>query len=92
MKFPASTNVALEPSFLEFILTTTFFKEKAGNPTSYINKMKHTSLRDIEKTITEYFSVQTEYFLGIKDKGIFESQNPDLASLYVIKGRMGNPG
>ena len=69
-----------------------FFKEKAGNPTSYINKMKHTSLRDIEKTITEYFSVQTEYFLGIKDKGIFESQNPDLASLYVIKGRMGNPG
>ena len=69
-----------------------FFKEKAGNPDSYINKMKHTSLRDIEKTITEYFSVQTEYFLGIKDKGIFESQNPDLASLYVIKGRMGNPG
>jgi len=64
-----------------------FFKEKVNNPASYVNKIKHTDLREIERTIAEYFSVQTEYFLGIKGQQILESQNPNLASLYVIKGK-----
>jgi ubiquinone/menaquinone biosynthesis C-methylase UbiE len=64
-----------------------FFKERTSKPDSYINKIKHTSIKDIKKTIAEYFSVQTEYFLGIKGKDIFENRSPDLASLYVIKGR-----
>ena len=64
-----------------------FFKEKTGNPASYINKIKHTDLKEIERTIAEYFSVKTEYFLGIKGQQIFESQQPNLASLYVIKGK-----
>lgn len=64
-----------------------FFKEKARNPASYTNKIKHTDLKEIERTIAEYFSVKTKYFLGIKGQEIFESQNPDLASLYVIKGK-----
>ena len=64
-----------------------FFKEKTCNPASYINKIKHTDLRETERTIAEYFSVQTEFFLGIKGKEIFESHQPDLASLYVIKGK-----
>ena len=63
-----------------------FFKEKAGNPASYINKIKHTNLAEIEKTIAEHFFAQSEYFLGIKGDKIFQSRNPDLASLYVIKG------
>ena len=67
-----------------------FFKEKARNPASYINKIKHTDLTEIKKTIAEYFSVQTEYFLGIKGQEVFESQNPNLASLYVIKGKKKN--
>ena len=64
-----------------------FFKEKAKNPTSYVNKIKHTDLKEIERTIAEHFSVQTEFFLGIKGQEIFESQQPNLASLYVIKGK-----
>jgi len=64
-----------------------FFKEKVNNPASYVSKIKHTDLREIERTIAEYFSVQTEYFLGIKGQQILESQNPNLASLYVIKGK-----
>lgn len=64
-----------------------FFKEKTNNPASYVNKIRYTDLRGIERTIAEYFSVQTEYFLGIKGLEIFESQNPNLASLYVIKGK-----
>ena len=64
-----------------------FFKEKASNPTSYVNKIKHTDLREIEGTIAEYFSVQSEYFLGIKGREIFETSDSNLAGLYVIKGK-----
>ena len=64
-----------------------FFKEKTQNPDSYINKIKHTDLREIERTVADYFSVQTEYFLGIKGKQLLESRDPHLAGLYVIKGK-----
>ncbi len=63
-----------------------FFKEKSKKPDSYVNKIKHTDLKEIERATARYFSVQTEYFLGIEGQQIFESQNPDLASLYIIKG------
>jgi len=67
-----------------------FFKEKVNNPASYVSRIKHTELREIERTIAEYFSIQTEYFLGIKGQQILESQNSRLASLYVIKGKKKN--
>ena len=68
-------------------LESEFFRKKSENLDSYINKIKHTDLKEIERTIAEYFSVQTEFFLGIKGQEIFESQNPNIASLYVIKGK-----
>jgi len=64
-----------------------FFKEKASNPASYINKIKHTNLAEIERTIAEHFSVQSEYFLGIRKTKTFQSRHPDLAALYIIKGK-----
>jgi ubiquinone/menaquinone biosynthesis C-methylase UbiE len=63
-----------------------FFKGKIKNPDSYINKIKHIDLEKIEKAVSEFFSIKTEYFLGIKDTGIFQSRDPNLASLYIIKG------
>ena len=64
-----------------------FFKEKTGNPASYINKIRHTDLKEIERTVAEYFSVKMEYFLGIRGMEIFQTEDPDLAALYVMKGR-----
>jgi len=64
-----------------------FFKEKTQNPDSYINKIKHINLAEIERTIAEHFSVQTEYFLGIRKTKMFQSRHPDLAALYIIKGK-----
>ena len=64
-----------------------FFKEKVKNPDSYINRIRHTDLKEIERTITEYFPVETEYCLGIRGQDTFETNSPDLASLYVIKGK-----
>ena len=63
-----------------------FFQEKTKSPDSYINKIKHTNLREIEETVAKYFSIKTEYFLGIKGMEIFQSCDPNVASLYVIKG------
>jgi len=63
-----------------------FFKEKAGDRRSYVSRIKHTNLEEIERTIAELFFVQTEYFLGIKGTEIFQSQDSNVASLYVIKG------
>ena len=63
-----------------------FFREKIKNPDSYINKIKHANLMDIEDVVANYFTIKTEYFLGIEGTEIFQSQDYDLASLYVIKG------
>lgn len=64
-----------------------FFQAKTKDPTSYVNRIKHTDLASLERAITEYFSVQTEYFLGIQGREIFNTLDPNLAALYVIKGK-----
>jgi len=64
-----------------------FFKEKAGDRRSYVSRIKHTNLKEIERTIAELFFVQTEYFLGIKGTQIFQNRNPKLAVLYIVKGK-----
>jgi len=63
-----------------------FFKERIKNPASYINKIRHTGLREIEQAVAEHFCVETEYFLGIRGTKIFQSEDPGLAALYVISG------
>ena len=63
-----------------------FFKERTKDSSSYMSKLKHRDLSGIEKTIEEYFSIQTEYYLGIKNERIFHSNDPTLASLYIIQG------
>lgn len=64
-----------------------FFKERTKNPASYINKIRHTDLSEIKRTIAEYFSIRTEFFLGLQGQKVFESQSPDLAGLYMVKGK-----
>lgn len=63
-----------------------FFRERTENPGSYVNKIKHRNLRKIEAEVAKYFSVRTEYFLGIKGMRVFQSGDSHCASLYIIKG------
>ena len=63
-----------------------FFKEKLRDPNSYVRKIRHTGLREIEDVIAEEFSVQTEYLLGVKGDVLFESRDITDAVLYVIRG------
>ena len=64
-----------------------FFKEKTKKPTSYINRIKHRNLREIEVAVAEFFFVKAEYFLGIKGTRIFQSEDSHVASLYIITGK-----
>lgn len=68
-----------------------FFKKMRLKPESYVNFIRHTNLNDIERFMTELFSIQTEYILGIDDEKTFESQDPRMAALYVINGRKNEP-
>lgn len=63
-----------------------FFKKKLLEPDSYVNLIRHTDLNQIENVIAEYFTIQTEYTLGISGKNIFESKNKSEAALYIITG------
>lgn len=63
-----------------------FFKQQTRNADSYMNKIKHRGLGSIERVIGKHFSVKTEYYLGIRGKEIFESNDPKLASLYIVEG------
>ena len=63
-----------------------FFKGKFRDPNSYVRKIRHTGLREIESVVAEDFDIQTEYFLGIKGDSIFESRDPADAALYILRG------
>jgi len=64
-----------------------FFKEKNSQPESYMNKIKHAYISPIEEAVSWFFyDVKREYYLGIQNNEIFESQDTALAALYVIRG------
>jgi len=63
-----------------------FFKEKARNPASYVRKIRHTNLHEIERAIAKFFDVQTEYFMGVRSEDIFETREPEEASLFIVRG------
>jgi ubiquinone/menaquinone biosynthesis C-methylase UbiE len=64
-----------------------FFKTMRLKPESYVNFIRHTNLNEIENFMSELFSIQTEYFLGIENETIFESNDPQKAALYVVTGQ-----
>jgi ubiquinone/menaquinone biosynthesis C-methylase UbiE len=63
-----------------------FFQEKLRDPHSYIRKMRHPDVKEIEEAIGKQFDVQTEYFLGVNGTTLFESGDPADAVLFVIQG------
>ncbi|HOY57438.1 MAG TPA: methyltransferase domain-containing protein [Verrucomicrobiota bacterium] len=69
-----------------------FFQEKWRDPHSYVRKMRHSDLNEIEEAVRKRFVVQTEYCLGIEGTTLFESREPASAALYVIRGVRKQPG
>ena len=57
-----------------------FYKRKQTEVDSYVRKIKHTDLGEIESTMTELFASQGESFLGIADEQIAPSVMSTLIS------------
>ncbi len=64
-----------------------YFKTHAQRKGSYFRKIRHTNLLEIEDYISKFFTISTEYFLGIRGDVVFDTQDENFASLYVIKGK-----
>lgn len=65
---------------------SSFFKGKLRDSNSYLYKIRHSGLREIEDALAENYWVQTEYSLGVKGDTIFASQEATEAVLYIIRG------
>jgi len=65
-----------------------YFKEKYSNKNSYTRKnIKHTNINKIQKNISQYFKIKNkEYFLGITEQEIVDTDDQDIASLFVLEG------
>ena len=64
-----------------------FFRDRIRNIDSYVRKIRHKDINEIERRIAEKFHIETEYFLGVKGGNIFESKDAADAALYIIRGR-----
>jgi ubiquinone/menaquinone biosynthesis C-methylase UbiE len=63
-----------------------FFKRKLSDPSSYIRRIRHVDMSEMETTMSTHFDICTEYSLGIRGDTVFDSQDPAEAVLYIIKG------
>lgn len=64
-----------------------FFKRKMAESDSYVRRIRHTDLKEVESAIlAEGFEVQSEFFLGIHEDLIFSSKAPESAALYIVQG------
>lgn len=65
---------------------SSYFKMQMKTPESYMQKIKHINLSEIENVIVNYFDITSEYYLGIVDEKIFANNDPKIASLYILNG------
>lgn len=63
-----------------------FFREKQAEPESYLHRIRHVGLHELEFAIKERFTTQGEFFLGIDGSRIFPCTDSEMAALYVIRG------
>ncbi|MEW6515518.1 MAG: class I SAM-dependent methyltransferase [candidate division FCPU426 bacterium] len=63
-----------------------FYRERRANPNSYVRHIKAAGVEDILAAAEGRFSVQDEYFLGIRGETVYESRDPSEAAIYAIRG------
>jgi hypothetical protein len=63
-----------------------FFKEQFSDLNSYVRRIRHAKIHEIESATAEMFHIHTEYFMGVKEGNVFESRDAAEAALYIISG------
>jgi ubiquinone/menaquinone biosynthesis C-methylase UbiE len=69
-----------------------FYKKKQLEVDSYVRKIKHTHMDEIESSMAAMFQTKGEYFLGIVGEQVFPDDETETAALYVLQGIKTHPG
>lgn len=64
-----------------------YFMENIQRPGDYFQKIKHTNTEEIRDYVSRFYDIRKEeYFLGMQEQRVFETNDEKLASLYVLVG------
>jgi ubiquinone/menaquinone biosynthesis C-methylase UbiE len=64
-----------------------YFKENVRRPGDYFQRIKHTNTTEIREYVSRFYVIsKEELFLGIRGQQVFETDDENLASLYVLVG------
>jgi len=65
-----------------------YFKQMSGEGGYIARNIRHTNLEAITSRVSERFEVEGEYFLGVKDGRVFDSNNPRESAIYALEGTL----
>lgn len=64
-----------------------YFKNEILKPGDYFNRMKHLDVWSIKNFTSTFYSItKSEYFLGIKNRDVFDTSDKKYASIFSIVG------
>lgn len=64
-----------------------YFRENVRRPGDYFQRIKHTNTKEIREYVSRFYVIsKEELFLGIQGEKVFETDDENLASLYVLVG------
>jgi ubiquinone/menaquinone biosynthesis C-methylase UbiE len=81
----------LEPDgvMAALILNTrsTYVRSNLERDGSYFQQMVHRDTVKLASTIDQYVDTDQEYFLGIRDRTVFETDDPEEAAILAVRGQ-----
>ncbi|MCW4037656.1 MAG: class I SAM-dependent methyltransferase [Candidatus Bathyarchaeota archaeon] len=64
-----------------------YFRENVRRPGDYFQRIKHTDTEELREYVSRFYVISKEdLFLGIHGEQVFETDDENLASLYVLVG------
>jgi len=64
-----------------------YFRENVRRPGDYFQRIKHTNTKEMREYVSRFYVIRKEeLFLGIQGEQVFETDDENLASLYVLVG------
>jgi hypothetical protein len=62
-----------------------YFMENVQRPGDYFQRIKHANIEEIRDYVSRFYEIsKEEYFLGMQEQRVFETNDEKLASLYVL--------
>lgn len=80
--------LAPEAQFIALILNSrsTYVRENLEREDSYFRNIVHRDSEALAGRIGQQFDIETEYFLGIEEETVFETETPERAAILAVRG------